>query len=424
MNSALSKQQFLLLFSLYISQCMGLGFFTEAFIGILRENGVPLEHLGIIYMLGLFWVVRFLWAPFIDSISFKKLGHYRGWIIIFQSLMCLILLLTSFFDLMDNLWIVVTAAVLFSFCSASQGIALDALVFKTVSIENRPTANAIQSSGGMVGMVFGGGVGLILYEYIGWSWTMFILAISTCIGLLFILRYQEPKKEDMQHSNQIDYKQFVTFWAGKRRKQWFVFLILYPVTISVAYGMLTPMLVDLKWTLDKIGFYVHVVGYSIGVMSSFISSWLINQYGKRNVLIVAAMGQTIGLLLLLLLAFGYDSVFMVMFVVGFVFSFYTPSTVVLTTLMMDESSEKTPASQFAIQHSINMFSGIFFSGLGISLAGVIGYPMVIAGGAVIGLIVIAYSFRIELIKSDSMQHGTLTELIDVASTEEALELYK
>ena len=398
MSKKIGTLQFFLLFSLYTSQYMGLAYFTEAFIAILRQTGVSLENLGLIYMIGLFWVVRFLWAPFIDYISFKKLGHYRAWIIILQTLMAITLALTSYYDILTSLSILIVFIIIYSFLSATQEIAIDALIFKVVSYQNRPKANAIKSAGGMAGMVLGGGVGLILYEYLAWSLTMLLLALATSIGLVLTFLYKEPETNTQNKEGKLDYKQFISFWSTKRRKQWLFFLIIYPVTISTAFGLVTPMLVDLKWSLDKIGFYVHILGYGIGVISAFIASWFIEKYGKRSVLIVAAAGQIVGLCLLLLLAFAYDNTFIAMFVVGFIFSFYNPSAVVMNTLMMDEACEKTPASQFAIQHSIHLFSGIFFSGMGISLSGVFGYKTIIICGALIGLIALYASFKIRLLK--------------------------
>jgi len=398
MSKDLNKSHVSLLFSLYTTQYLGLAFFTEAFIGILRQNGVSLESLGLVYMLGLFWVIRFLWAPFVDSISFKRLGHYRGWIIIFQGFMTTILILTSTFDILNDLKIVIFFSVIFAFFSASQDIALDALVFKTVSLKHRASANALKSSGGMLGMILGGGVGLILYEHLGWESTMLLLSLVTGIALLQIIFYKEPKKEKNNDENKIDFKQYINFWKGKNRKNWLFFLIVYPIAISSAFGLIMPMLVDLKWELDKIGFYVHIIGYGIGVFASFAASTIINYLGKRKVLIIAAIGQVFGVLLLLFLGYGYDSTFLVMFVVGFIFSFYSPSSVVMTTLMMDESSKKTPASQFAIQHSIYMFSGIFFAGLSVSISGVIGYSNVILIGSLFGSLAIYASFKIDLAK--------------------------
>lgn len=396
MNKDLNKQHIALIFSLYITQFLGFAYFTEAFIAILRQNGVTLENLGLVYMLGLFWVIRFLWAPLVDRFSIKRLGHYRGWIIIFQSLMVLLLALSSGYNLMSNIPTVVLFAALFAFFSASQDVALGALVLKTVSVKSRPTANALKSAGGMIGIILGSGVGLVLYTHLGWKYTMLIMAIVTAISLVQILFYTEPEKEEDGKQEKIDYKQYIDFWKGKEKKYWFLFLIIYPITISVAFGLVTPMLVDLKWALDKIGFYVHIVGFGLGVLASFGASKLIGMFGKKRILIVAASGQFVGILLLLFLAFGFDNTFIVMFVIGFIFAFYSPSQVVMTTLMMDKSSHKTPAAQITVQHGIYMFSGILFTGLSISLAGVFGYSAIIVSASLIGIIAIFGSIKIEL----------------------------
>lgn len=397
MIEKLTKQHISLLFSLYITQFLGLAFFTEALIAILRKNGIPLENLGLVYMLGLFWVFRFLWAPFIDKIEIKRLGHYKGWIIIFQSIMVIILLFTSSFNLISNMQTVIILSVFFSFFSASQDIAVDALVFKSVPTTQRQTANALKAAGGMIGMVLGGGVGLIIYSSYGWKCTILVLAFSTAISLVQILFYKEPKrkKENIQHK--IDYKQYIDFWKGAKKRKWLLLLFVYPITISSAYALITPILVDANWELGKIGFTVNIVGYGIGVVASFGASWLITNYGKKNILIVSAVGQIIGIMLLLLLLDNYNSSFLAMFIVGFIFSFYTPSSVVMTTLMMDQSSSKSPASQFAIQHSVYMFSGILFSSLAVSLSGVFGYSTIIIASSIIGLFAIYFSTKLETI---------------------------
>lgn len=401
MSKNLTKQHIIMLFTLYSTQYLGVAFFTEAFIGILRQNGVSLELLGLVYMLGLFWVIRFLWAPFIDKISFgKKIGHYRGWIIIFQSFMIVVLFLTSLYDILNDTATVIILSVFFAFFCASQDTALDALVLKGVSQKDRPLANSLKSAGGMVGMMLGGGVGLVVYTHLGWQNTMLLLTLLTAIALILILFYKEPTKEKNIEENKIDYKQYIHFWKGKHRKQWLGFIIIYPITISTAFGLIMPMLVDLGWSLDKIGFYVHILAYGIGVLASFAASWVIDKLGKRNVLIIAAYGQIVGILLLLLIAYGYDNTILVFLVVAFIFSFYTPSAVVITTLMMDEASPKSPAAQFAIQHSISMLAGILFAGISISLAGVLGYTTVILLGAFIGIFAVYASYKIELVKEN------------------------
>ncbi len=409
MRKKLTKQHTALLFSLYTTQFLGLAFFTEALIAILRRNGMPLENLGFVYFLGLFWVLKFLWAPFIDRIEFKRFGHYKAWIIIFQALMVLVLFLSSLFDLFANLEMVISLSVIFAFLSASQSIAVDALVYKSVSSSQRPSANAMKSAGGMVGMVLGSGVGLIIYSSYGWAYTMIALAIATSISLLQIIIYKEEKTKRSKDKNKINYKQYLDFWKGEKRKKWLLLLLVYPLTISMAYGLITPILVDEEWSLDKIGFAVHIVGFGIGVLSAFLASWFISKYGRKNILIISSLGQIIGILLLFMLQSEYNSSFIAMLVVGFIFSFYSPSSVVMTTLMMDEVSSEFPASQFAMQHSIYMFSGIVASGLAVSFAGIFGYPTMIVIGSVIGLLALYSSLNLTSILSSEVNNTSSDE---------------
>lgn len=189
----------------------------EAFIGILRQNKVPLENLGFIYMLGLFWVFRFLWAPFIDKIYFKKMGHYRGWILIFQSLMVITLFLISILHIKDNLNLIIYLAIFFAFFAASQNIALDAFAFKITFKKERSLINGIKASGGLIGMILGGGVGLILYSKLNWNYTMMIMTIITAISLIQIFFYSEPTIKHSNFVEKIDFKQYIYFWKTKKR---------------------------------------------------------------------------------------------------------------------------------------------------------------------------------------------------------------
>ncbi|RBQ29118.1 MFS transporter [Aliarcobacter vitoriensis] len=397
MKKKLTWSNLTLLFSLYTTQFLALGFFMEAFIGILRQNGVPLENLGFIYMLGLFWVFRFLWAPFIDRIYFKKMGHYRAWIIIFQSLMVIALFSISILHINDHLKIIIILAILVAFFASSQSVALDAFAFKITFKKERSIINAIKVSGGLIGMVLGGGIGLILYSKIGWHFTMYIMTIITAISLIQILFFTEPTMKHPNLIEKIDYKQFLTFWKTKQKKLWFILLFLYPATISSAFGLTTPLLVDLGWDLAKIGFAVHIIGYGIGFLASFGASYVINKFGKKNILIFAAIGQIVGILMMLLLFKYHHNEIFVMFIIGVIFMFYTPSQVLMTTIMMDLSSSKTPASQFAVQHSIYMFSGILFSSLSVSMSGILGYEKIIFICAFIGVLAMLLSTKIEYI---------------------------
>ncbi len=387
-----------LFLSLYITQYVGIYFFTEAFVVILRKNGVSLQNLGFIYMLGLFWVIRFLWAPLIDKFKLSKKSHYKTWIGLFQSLMVLSLLLVSLFDVKTDVEIIVTIAAFFAFCSASQDVALDALVFKDVSLKSRPFANSLKSSGGMLGFIVGGGLGLIIYDYFDWFYTMILLCLITLNSLVQLYFYKE-KQATKENETSFSLVLYFDFWKSKRRFKWLFFIILYPISVSTAFSLISPILVDTGWELAKIGFYIHTLGYLIGAIASFASGYLINRFGKRNILIFGGFGQLIGLLFYLVPLNFTPHESLIILIVSITFSFYAIAFATITTLMMDECSRENPATQFAMQHSIMQFAMIIFSGLGIYLSGVLGYEKVILFFCTLGLVSIFMATKLEFKKT-------------------------
>lgn len=391
----LRKRDFFLFLSLYVTQFLGLGFFTEAFIAILRKTGMSLENLGIVYMLGFFWVLRFVWAPFIDKVNFQRIGHYRFWLILSQIIMVSSLFFASFYEVTTHISIILLCAVIFSFFSATQDIALDALVYKTLTKEQRPFGNAIKVSGGLLGSVLGGGVALIIYSYLQWQTTVLILASFTSIAIIQLLLFKEPTWERKAKQKRFVFKEFYSFWKGKNRKIWLIFILLFPCAVATAHGLISPILVDLGWELKDIGLIVHIIGYSIGIVASFGASWLINKFGKKRVLIFCSIGQIIGLFFLILLLHGYSSTTHVILTIGTIFIFYTPSTTVISTLMMDEIDSNNPASQYAIQHSMFMLSGLIFASMSIFFSGKFGYENIVLAICLIAFIPLILSFKID-----------------------------
>lgn len=72
-----SSNKFLLLFMVYATQFMPIGFFFAAIPVILRTQGWSLTDLSYIYAMGLFWALKFLWAP-LSIIGLSFWTDFRG----------------------------------------------------------------------------------------------------------------------------------------------------------------------------------------------------------------------------------------------------------------------------------------------------------------------------------------------------------
>ena len=75
-----------LLGSLYISQGLPSMFILSAVPVFLRQQGVSLGKIGLLSLVAIPLMLKFLWAPLIANFGYTRWGHYRFWIIGFQVL--------------------------------------------------------------------------------------------------------------------------------------------------------------------------------------------------------------------------------------------------------------------------------------------------------------------------------------------------
>ena len=385
--------RWVLLGSLYVSQFLGLAFFMIALVAILRQEGAPLEQLGIIYVLGIVWVAKALWAPLVDRLRFGRLGHYRGWLIVTQIGMVLCLLLTGRFDVVTDFQTVFLLSLVFSLLSATQDIAADGLACRLLPPDNRSLGSGVQMAGGLAGNIIGGGGVLMLYPTVGWSGSMMLLAAGVALPLVLILCFREPPTasagddEPEGVSRRVSFSQIWRFWQQPGGGRWLAIVLIYPLAISMAYALITPILVDADWSLERIGFALNVVGSLVGLFAALGAGWAVRRIGRRTALIGAALAQAAGLLILLLPASGVVDTLSVMLCLSIIFLFYGAVAPVIMTVMMDRAAASaTPGTDFTIQYSLHSLVGFAGGAIGLPLAAVFGYQGVIVLAAGIALV--------------------------------------
>ena len=181
-----------LIASLYTTQYLGLSFFSVALVAILRKQGAPLEQISSVYALGMIGACKFLWAPLVDKIRFTpKIGHFRGWLILMQSLLVVVLCAIASLDVQTDFGSVYLLCIVMALCGATQDIATDGLVCSILSKEERGIGNGIQTAGGMLGFMIGAGFVLMAFPSLGWRQSVLILALGTAVSLVQLLFFVE-----------------------------------------------------------------------------------------------------------------------------------------------------------------------------------------------------------------------------------------
>jgi len=175
------------LFSLYVAQSIPMSFFSTVVPVIMRQEAYSLASIGLIQLVKIPWIIKFLWAPLVDKTS-RSLADYKKWIFFSELFYALIILSTGFFSLKTDFTVIITLIIAAFILSATQDIASDALAIRILRKEQRGFGNSMQAGGSFIGTMVGSGVLLMLYTKIGWQGLTLLLAGFVIMALTPLFR--------------------------------------------------------------------------------------------------------------------------------------------------------------------------------------------------------------------------------------------
>lgn len=385
----LRPHEWALLCSAYLSQTVAFSFFFVSLSAILRSRGAALDDLGWLYLLGLIPALKFLWAPLMDRYGFGRRGHYGVWLSIMQ--LCLIITLVWMSQIPVQadtplpFWQLIIGCLFMSFLTACQDMAADGLSVQLLSPRQRGLGNALQMACGTLGFVAGGGGVLMLYNHWGWQPAILSLTALNTLTLLLAFCYREPP-----HARPLPAQQPLTaYWRALWRFwqrpdtgwRWWLILMLIQAGVYLSYGVLTPMLVDAGWHLDRIGQVVNVMGTLTGTATMLLLGVAMKRWSSSTTLRVMVPAQLVAVLALAAALLGGAGQGWVFAGVALFMGLYMPMGVLMGTLMMNRSSPQTPASDFSMQYGVYLAGGYAAGALSLPLAQRLGYPGLLALGA-------------------------------------------
>lgn len=397
-----------LIASLYVTQFLPVAFFFMGLPAILRSEGRSLEEIGTLYLLGFVWVLKIFWAPLVDRFSLPALGRYRGWLIVTQSVMILLLLVIGQIGGTDDLGQIIVLSLLLTVFAATQDIATDALTIKLLPPEKRSWGNSVQVAGGLIGIVLGGGATLMLYECVGWRGCFLLMAALLCLALAQVLALKEPRDEAAEAAP-VGYSRLWRFWKKPGTGRWVVMMLTVPVGIGMTFGLVTPMLIDIGWSTDSVGFVINIAGSLVGLLSVFVMGWLVQRFGRRRMIITAAFAQAVAILAILPLATGSVSTLQILPGLLAVFLIYNPLATVMLTVMMDRCDSNSAGTDFTAQYSLYSFVGFASGALALNLASSLGYAGVVVLAAVIATMAGIFAFVL-FSREDSEDHAAAVDV--------------
>jgi MFS family permease len=378
-----------LLAALYGSQFIPLAFFLFGLPAVLRAQGTSLELLGLLHLIGLVWVVKFLWAPLVDRFGSRRLGHYRGWLLATQTLIIVGVLALAPLDVADDLPVLILAIGVIGVLSATQDIAADATAVRLLEPAQRGVGNGIQKAGGYLGLMVGGGGGLLVYDRWGWPTAMGFLAVLTALPMPVLLRYREIP-EGAGTRPRITMRILADFFRQPGAARWALAVQpLYLSGIAVAYPLAAVMLVDAGWGLPQIGTLSIIGGGSVAIVAALVAGTTLSKVARQHALIGFGVGQIAATGALLVLAGGLDEGLPGLIAVGLLSAASAATGTAVYTINMDWCRPATAATDYTVQDSLVELCLQVTGAAALALAGVFGYQAVLVLAMLLSLAGIA-----------------------------------
>lgn len=335
-----------LLSSLYLSQGLPFGFFTQALPALLRKQGMSLPDIGLTYLLALPWALKFLWSPLMDRYGSERLGRRRGYILPLQLLSAGVLLLLALPSQTPSTQVLLAVVLLVNLLAATQDIATDGLAVNLLETRELGLGNGVQVAAYRVGMILGGGLMLAVFDAAGWRPTLLSLGAMLLVATIPIALYREPAsappaRESLQ----------LKWWLTQPgMASWLLLLLIYKAGEALGTGMLRTFLVDAGITLTELGWMLGGVGFTAGLVGALVGGALVNRLGRRRALILFGLIQS-GAVVLYALAARGASVPVLTFVCGTEFLTSGMATAALFTVMMEKCRPEHAGTDYTVQAS-------------------------------------------------------------------------
>ena len=379
---------FAVLGGLYLAQGIPTYLFAAAIPPILREQGVSRTAIGMLSLLMLPLVLKFLWAPLIDRYRPFARAHRASWVIITQlGIIAALLgmLVVKPTDVMAIFWIGFFVAMLLS----AQDIATDGYAAKYLDPADRPVGNAIQGGAVALGVVIGGTLGLVLYHRFGWDAAMVTIAALSFIPLVaaFAMRETDPAGTAEAALSKPSIRNFLAR-PEARRILWIA--LVYRASEGLVKSMEGAYLVDAGVPLDWIGYLSGGAAVTVGLGGSFIAALLLHKYGSATVLALLGGLRTICFAIFMLHEFALFTGAAPIFGASFLQTMVRYMEIVaLYSLFMSVTSSDQPGTDFTILSCAQLIVYLVGSMLAGRLADLLGYgPLFVLATAISGLAVI------------------------------------
>ncbi len=354
----------------------------------LTTEGVSLQALGWLTLVGLPYTWKFVWAPFMDRFVVPFLGRRRGWIFLTQATLTGLILTLGQTPVASQPLHTALLAFLLAFVSASQDIVIDAYRADLLRPQARGPGAAASVLGYRLAMLASGALALIVAGYWGWARTYTLMATLMGLGLVTTVRAPEPEqRESGPHSlRQAVLEPLREFLQRPQALTWLGVILLFKLGDAFAGALSSTFLIrGVGFSITEVGMVNKGVGLFATLLGATLGGALMTRWGLYASLWRFGLLQNAVTLCFCALALkGHDLGWMV----GAVFLENLGSgmgTTAFTALLMSLCHARFSATQFALLSALAAMGRVYVGPLSGFLAAQWGWPLFYLFATLVGV---------------------------------------
>lgn len=273
--------------------------FTEENLGIIL--------LGFLNIVGLPYVLKWLWAPLLDRLTLFSLGRRKSWIVAMQVGLIAVLWAMSYLHPAQNAGLLMGLGALLAFFSATQDIAVDAYRTEILSPKERGLGAALNVTGYRFALLIAGALALLLADHIGWSYTYKIMALILLACSMLTFFTPEPKVLKQPATLREAFAGPLQDFLTRPNALWLIaVIVLYKLGEAYALSLTTPFLLrGLDFTLTQVALLNKVVGLSAVILGGIVGGlWMMRLGLFRSMLIFGILAAATNILFVVMAIVG------------------------------------------------------------------------------------------------------------------------
>ncbi|XP_041041445.1 major facilitator superfamily domain-containing protein 3 isoform X2 [Carcharodon carcharias] len=276
----------------------------------LRTIGLSFSKIGLIKLLYFPWLLKILWAPFVD-----QYGTKQKWLLSSMFGLFLCCLIMSRLHPKTDFPTMAFILLLLNFFTSVQDIAVDGMAVRLLSNEEVGYGNTIQVVGYKTGSLVAGAGFLTVMDYISWDMLFITIAVIYVVAIICSCFTPEPPRTSESEArlpvlNPREILKEVlrvpgTIWT-------LIYVIIYKLGEQGAVSMFPLFLLEHSFSAAELGFWNGIVAMGFSIFGSCLGGIVMQKYNVFSLIMVLFLMRfgNLSFQTLLLLLFQSESLVM------------------------------------------------------------------------------------------------------------------